>query len=115
MVKKLVKREIALILDSDENSGALQKSADGSTFSVQFDQPILIPKNAINPTLDVEESAVWFSTPNIFDGSTGEISNNTFRVIMTDDMENQLVVYETTDFLIQRWNHVVINYYGNYF
>ena len=42
-------------------------------------------------------------------------SNNTFRVIMTDDMENQLVVYETTDFLIQRWNHVVINYYGNYF
>jgi hypothetical protein len=42
-------------------------------------------------------------------------SNNTFRVIMTDDMENQLVIYETTDFLIQRWNHVVINYYGNYF
>ena len=79
MVKKLVKREIALILDSDENSGALQKSADGSTFSVQFDQPLLIPKNAINPVLEVLESAVWFSTPNIFDGSTGEIPNNTFR------------------------------------
>jgi hypothetical protein len=80
MVKKLVKREIALVLDSDENAGALNKTTDGSTFSVQFNQPILIPKNAINPTLDVEESAVWFSTPNIFDGSTGETPNNTFRV-----------------------------------
>jgi hypothetical protein len=80
MVKKLVKREIAVILDSDEKSGALQKSADGSTFTVQFEQPLFIPRNAINPTLDVEESAVWFSTPNIFDGSTGETPNNTFRV-----------------------------------
>jgi len=80
MVRKLVKREIALILDSDENSGALNKTTDGSTFSVQFEQPIHIPRNAINPTLDVEESAVWFSTPNVFDGSTGETPNNTFRV-----------------------------------
>lgn len=41
--------------------------------------------------------------------------NNTLRVIMTDDMENRLVIYESKDFLIQRWNHIVINYYGNYF
>lgn len=41
--------------------------------------------------------------------------NNTLRVIMTDDMENRLVIYETENFLIQRWNHIVINYYGNYF
>lgn len=80
MVKKLVKREIALILDSDTNSGAINKSVDGSTFDVALDQPILIPKNAINATLEVIESAVWYNTPNIFDGSTGETPNNTFRV-----------------------------------
>ena len=41
--------------------------------------------------------------------------NNTLRVIMTDDRNNKKIIYETTDFLIQRWNHIVINYYGNYF
>jgi len=42
-------------------------------------------------------------------------TNNTLRVIMTDERDNKKIIYETSDYLIQRWNHIVINYYGNYF
>ena len=41
--------------------------------------------------------------------------NNTLRVIMTDERNSKNIIYETNDFLIQRWNHIVINYYGGYF
>ena len=81
MVKKLVQREISFIVDSNEASGALEKTADGSAFTVQLDQPIFIPSNAINPTLDIEESAVWFTTPNIYDTSDGTKQNNRFTFI----------------------------------
>ena len=78
MVKKLVQREISFIVDSNEASGALEKTSDGSAFTVQLDQPIFIPSNAINPTLDIEESAVWYTTPNIYDASDGSLQNNRF-------------------------------------
>lgn len=79
MVKKLVQREISFIVDSNEASGALEKTSDGSAFTVQLDQPIFIPSNAINPTLDIEESAVWYTTPNIYDASDGAKQNNRFN------------------------------------
>ena len=41
--------------------------------------------------------------------------NNTLRVIMTDEINNKKIIYETSNYLIQRWNHIVVNYYGNYF
>jgi hypothetical protein len=76
---QLVDREISIILDSNEDTGAINKSADGSGFTVQFEEPLLIPSNAVNPILDVEESAIWYSTPNIFD--SGAKQNNAFRLI----------------------------------
>ena len=58
-VIKFVPREISIILDSNPANGAINRSADGSSFEVQFQDPLLIPSNAINPTLDVEESNIW--------------------------------------------------------
>jgi hypothetical protein len=78
MSVELVDREIAIILDSNPTTGAIERTSDGSGFSVQFEEPLLIPKNAINPVLDVEESAVWYSTPNIFD--SGAKQNNAFSI-----------------------------------
>jgi len=75
---ELVDREIALILDSNPATGAINRSEDGSSFEIQFEEPLLIPPNAINPTLDVEESAIWYSTPNII--STGVEQNNAFDI-----------------------------------
>ena len=76
-VKKVVRRETAFILDSSILGGAINKTADGSAFSVQLDPPLIIPSNAINATLDVEESAIWNTTPNIFD--SGQKQNNLFQ------------------------------------
>jgi len=76
-VKKVVRRETAFILDSSILGGAINKTADGSGFSVQLDPPLIIPPNAINATIDVEESAIWNTTPNIFD--SGPKQNNLFQ------------------------------------
>ena len=61
----LVPQEISMILSSDPLNGAVNRSSDGSYFEVQLQQPIEIPKEALNATLSVEESAIWWSIPNI--------------------------------------------------
>lgn len=76
-VIKFVPREISIILDSNPANGAINRSADGSSFEVQFQDPLLIPANAINPTLDVEESNIWYSQKNVF--AAGDEQNNEFE------------------------------------
>ena len=39
-------------------------------------------------------------------------STNTLRIIMSNGLDQDNVVYETTDFNLQRWNNIVINYDG---
>lgn len=60
--------EIPLIVDSDEKAGAIEKSADGSTFSIELDDPITIPSDAINVHVQVQEATVWWVIPNIITG-----------------------------------------------
>lgn len=74
----IIPREISIILDSNPATGAIERTADGSAFSVQLNEPLMIPSNAINPILDVEESAIWYSSPNIF--SSGTKQNNGFQI-----------------------------------
>lgn len=42
-------------------------------------------------------------------------TTNEFRVSMTDENLRTKIVYSTNDIKITGWNHIVINYYGNYF
>jgi hypothetical protein len=69
----LLQCEESLFFSSDEANGALNKSSDGSTFSVQLNNPIAIPKEAIYCTLEVTAATIWNNSPNI---STA-IGNNT--------------------------------------
>jgi hypothetical protein len=39
-------------------------------------------------------------------------STNTLRIIMSNGLDKDNVVYETTDFKLQRWNNIIINYDG---
>ena len=39
-------------------------------------------------------------------------SENKLRIIMSNSIDKENIVYETTDFPIQRWNNIVINYSG---
>ena len=61
----MVSHEISLLVSSDPSSGAKNISPDGSRFEVQLEDPIHIPKEALNITVDVEESTVWWVVPNI--------------------------------------------------
>ena len=61
----MIPQEISMIVSSDSANGALHKSADGSYFEINFDDPLMIPKDAKNITLSVQESTVWWVIPNI--------------------------------------------------
>ena len=60
--------EIPLIVDSSATAGAINKSADGSTFEIELDDPITIPSDATNVHVQVQESTVWWVIPNIITG-----------------------------------------------
>ena len=63
-----VQRETTLILDSGTSSGAVNKSADGSYFQVQFGSPLRIPADAVDCQIAVEEAEIWWTIPNIVTG-----------------------------------------------
>jgi hypothetical protein len=76
-----VPEEISLIVSSDPQAGAINVSSDGSQFEIQLDgDGIVIPRDAINVNVSVEESTVWWSIPNIIEGV-----NNKFYVFGDDD------------------------------
>ena len=64
--------EESYFFSSDERNGAQNKSQDGSTFSVQLNNPISIPKEAMYCTLEVTSATIWNNTPNI----SAAIGNN---------------------------------------
>lgn len=60
--------EISIVVTSDTTQGAINKSTDGSSFEVQLDEALEIPKDAVNISLTVEEATVWWTVPNIITG-----------------------------------------------
>ena len=68
----LLNCEESYFFSSDERNGAQNKSQDGSTFSVQLNNPISIPKESIYCTLEVSSATIWNNTPNI----SSAIGNN---------------------------------------
>jgi hypothetical protein len=74
-----VQNEMNLLVSSDPSQGAILTSLDGSVFSISLGSDgIRIPPNAYNVTLEVPESTVWFTTPNIL--SSGTSQNNLLRI-----------------------------------
>ena len=71
----IVPEEISLLVSSDPTQGASNVSQDGSSFEIQLDQAIELPKNALNVTVSVEESTIWWTVPNIISSV-----NDTFYV-----------------------------------
>jgi hypothetical protein len=57
-----------ILISSDPDQGAINVSSDGSVFEVNFQEPITIPKEAINTQIIVEEASVWWTVPNIITG-----------------------------------------------
>lgn len=66
--------EIPLIVDSDTAAGAINKTADGSTFEIELNDPITIPADATNVTVQVQEATIWWVIPNIITGDNDTFS-----------------------------------------
>ena len=65
----LIPREENLLISSDPANGAVNVSADGSYFEVQFtDGGLTLPREAINVQVSVQEATVWWTVPNIITG-----------------------------------------------
>lgn len=64
----LVPEEINILVTSDPKQGAQNVTPYGSRFKIKLEQPIEIPKTALNVTLSVEESTIWWTVPNILTG-----------------------------------------------
>jgi hypothetical protein len=64
----MVPEEISMIVSSDPSQGATNISPDGSYFEVQLQDGLMLPKDALNINIAVEESTVWWVVPNIITG-----------------------------------------------
>jgi hypothetical protein len=76
----MVPDEISILVSSDPLQGAINRSVDGSSFEIQLDDAIKVPKDAVNTTVSVEEATVWWTVPNIITGD-----NDTFYVYGDDN------------------------------
>jgi hypothetical protein len=72
----LVPEEITILLSSDPSSGASNVSLKGDQFTVNLNEGIKIPSDALNVNVRAEESTVWWVVPNI----SADIGNNKFYV-----------------------------------
>jgi len=75
----LLEKTFSYIFNSDPASGAQQISADGSVFSVTLNNPISIPKSAIDAQGGVLQANIWNTSPNI----AAAFNNNKFRFTTT--------------------------------
>ena len=78
---------IPMILSSDERNGARNKSVDGSTFTIELDRPIIVPKEAHYCYIEVQSAQIWNTTPNIITGINDQITitiNNDSRTLTLD-------------------------------
>lgn len=62
-----------MLVTSSTAAGARNKTADGSTFDIYLDEPLIIPANAKSVTIMVQEATVWNVIPNIVTGTNDAV------------------------------------------
>lgn len=76
-----------VIFSSDPAAGAQETNANGDAFSVNFSDPIVVPKEATQVEVQMIESVIWFTVPNI------TASNQNLR-ITGPDVNDIIRVYD---------------------
>jgi len=64
----MIKYHLPIILSSSTDSGAINKSADGSSFQVSLEKGIIIPTEAKYCWLTTQSAEIWNTSPNIITG-----------------------------------------------
>lgn len=79
MQRQWIEESFELVVSSAEENGAVRKSDTGDRFTVEFNEPIGIPRGAIDPVVQCMGASVWWTIPNIVD--TGTQQNNLFQFV----------------------------------
>ena len=79
MCAALLVQTIPFIFNSDPASGAENVSPDGSSFQVSLNEPILVPKGAVDCRAGVLQSSIWNTAFNI----STSFGNNRLRFTTT--------------------------------
>ena len=84
----LLDRHQSYFFSSSETAGVLNKSADGSTFSVHLPRPLHVPRSAQNAVLRVTSASIWNSSPNI----SASLGNNIFELHYVYENDMMIIV-----------------------
>ncbi len=101
--------ELPIIASSSISSGASNVQLNGSSFEILLQQPIIMPHNLGNCTVQVDEATVWWTIPNI----SASLGNNKFYF---DHLANPQVItlpdglYSVTDLNIAIDRELVSTY-----
>ena len=71
-----LQKEFSMIISSDIDTGAINKSSDGSRFEIQLENGMEIPKGAHNCTIQVVNATIWNSVPNVITDANDRITIN---------------------------------------
>lgn len=80
------------IADSSSSAGAVSVSSDGSSFTVELEEALLIDGRSKNVTLSVISSTQWNNIDNI----SAALSNNMFRITGPRESDDALTQYDIT-------------------
>ena len=77
----------------------MNRSADGSSFEIQFIRPLFLPPNAYNSKLEVIQANIWNKSPNISEtlgNNTFTLKNDggTFSIILDDGLYDLESLYD---------------------
>ena len=65
MTTLLSKKQFSRIFSSANANNPINKSEDGTIFSIQLDQPIMFPNDSFDCTAEVVGASVWNTVPNV--------------------------------------------------
>jgi hypothetical protein len=81
MQREWIDESFEIVVSSAEQNGAVRKSPTGDKFTVEFNEPVGLPRGAINPTVECMGASVWLTIPNII--TEGAQQNNLFQFAYT--------------------------------
>ena len=83
MSSNYIEYKLPFIFSSSVNSGAVNISADGSSFEILLDRPLIVPREAKNCYITVQNATAWWNIYNIQLGINDEIDIEYFDGVLT--------------------------------
>jgi len=105
-----IQKEFSMIISSDTDTGAINKSTDGSRFEIQLENGLEIPKGAHNCTIQVENATVWNSVANVITNVNDTITINginasdagaTYTIVLPQGLYNLSQLNTTIEYMLR--------------